>query len=339
MTCGATPLYFAAQGGHTAVAAALIHARADVNAAMTGGATPLYAAAQNGHTAVAAALIHARADVNAASTDGTTPLYVAAQEGHTAVVAALIHARADVNAATTDGATPLFIAAFQGHLDCALALVAAGASLKVVARGSSLRDMACVGEPWPGGTPAQFMARLDAADRGLTRAFLLRARTWLDGREGGAVLLRANMRLCYGCQLPRPKDGGGATTCPRGCGDPANRAPDPDGWYRQMFHEIWYCSPACVAAAAGRHRPVCDQTLRWAAAGAAAALPPGTRVRVVGLVSKPELNGAEGGVAQPRDRAEAAELRAGGRVKVVMAGAGEGAKPLALKYANTELMS
>ena len=107
-----------------------------------------------------------------------------------------------------------------------------------------------------------------------------------------------------------------------------------------MFHEIWYCGPGCVAAAAGRHRPVCDQTLRWAAAAAAAALPPGARVRVVGLGSKPELNGAEGEVTKPRDRAEAAELRAAGRVKVVLAGpgVGEGVKPLALKYANTELL-
>ena len=44
-------------------------------------------------------------------------------------------------------------------------------------------------------------------------------------------------------------------------------------------------------------------------------------------------------VARPLDRAEAAELRAGGRVKVVVAGAGDGSKPLALKYGNTELVT
>jgi hypothetical protein len=307
-----------------------------VNAAVTSGATPLHAAAQKGHAAVIAALIRARADVNSAATDGITPLCIAAQEGHTAVVAALIHARADVNAAATDGLTPLFVATLFGRLDCALALVAAGASLKIVAKGHRLRDVACHNKPWPGGSPAQFMARLDAADRALTRGFLLRARAWLDGGEGGAVLLRANARLCYGCKLPKPKDGEGATTCPRGCGDPANRAPDADGWYRQMFHEIWYCSPGCVAAAAARHRPVCEQALRWAAAAAAAAVPPGTRVRLVGLVSKPELNGRTGVVQRPPE-AEAASLRAGGRVKVALDDAAEGMEPIWLKYANIEL--
>jgi ankyrin repeat protein len=71
-------------------------------------------AAQEGHTAVVAALLEARADVNAAKNDGATPLFMAAQKGHTAVVAALLEARADVNAATDDGATPLFIAAQDG---------------------------------------------------------------------------------------------------------------------------------------------------------------------------------------------------------------------------------
>ena len=57
---------------------------------------------------------------------------------------------------------------------------------------------------------------------------------------------------------------------------------------------------------------------------------------VAGLVPKPGLKGAEGVVATSRDRAEAAELRAGGRVtcgrlrvRVValrLAGAGEGVK-------------
>jgi hypothetical protein len=219
-----------------------------------------------------------------------------------------------------------------------VALLHAGASLNVVAHdnGVRLQDDVCDGNLWPGGSPAQFLAHLEATDRALVRRFLLRARAWLDGGEGGAVLLRANMRLCYGCRRPRPKDGPGATTCPGGCGDPGRRAPAGDAW-RQMFHEIWYCGDACVAEAGGRHAAVCAQTLRWAAAAAAAAVPPGTRVRLVGLVSKPELNGRTGVVQRP-PKAEAASLRAGGRVKVALDDAAEGTKPVGLKYGNTELL-
>ena len=162
----------------------------------------------------------------------------------------------------------MWAAAYNGHLEAAVALLHAGARLNVVRdHGKRLRDEVCAGQPWPGGSAAQFLAVLDATDRALTRQLLLGAHTWLDGGEGGAVLLRANMRLCYGCSQPRPKDGPGATTCPAGCGDPGKRAPAADA-HRQLFHEVWYCSPGCVAAAAERHRPVCGQALRWAHAAA-----------------------------------------------------------------------
>ena len=97
-------------------------------------------------------------------------------------------------------------------------------------------------------------------------------------------------------------------------------------------HDQWYCSAGCYAAAAGRHRGVCDQGLRWAAA---TALKPGVRVVVRGLVSQPGLNGKAGVVVAPGSRAEARRLKAEGRVRVQLAG-GAG-KPVALKYVNARV--
>ena len=72
--------------------------------------TPLYVAAQEGHTHVVMELIKAGADVNQATSDGATPLYVAAQQGHEGIVVSLIQAGADVRKAFKDGYTPMQIA-------------------------------------------------------------------------------------------------------------------------------------------------------------------------------------------------------------------------------------
>ena len=72
--------------------------------------TPVYAAAQEGHTHVVMELIKAGADVNQASSVGFTPLYVAAQSGHEGIVALLIQAGADVRKASKSGWTPMKVA-------------------------------------------------------------------------------------------------------------------------------------------------------------------------------------------------------------------------------------
>ena len=65
--------------------------------------TPVYFAAQEGHTHVVMELIKAGADVNQASSLGFTPLYVAAQQGHEGIVAVLIQAGADARKAIKSG--------------------------------------------------------------------------------------------------------------------------------------------------------------------------------------------------------------------------------------------
>ena len=75
--------------------------------------TPLYAAAQNGHTHIVMELIKAGADVNRACSVGFTPLYVAAQSGHDGIVALLIQAGAEFRKASKSGWTPMQVATRQ----------------------------------------------------------------------------------------------------------------------------------------------------------------------------------------------------------------------------------
>ena len=72
--------------------------------------TPLYFAAEKGHTHVVMELIKAGADVNQATSEGFTPLYIAAYRGHEGIVALLIQAGADVRKACKGGWTPMKIA-------------------------------------------------------------------------------------------------------------------------------------------------------------------------------------------------------------------------------------
>ena len=139
---GATPLYIAAKGGHSAVVNQLLETNADPNQARTDdGQTPLFTAAHEGHGVVVHQLLENNADPNQATTDkGATPLYVAAQEGRDGIAKQLLENNADPNQACTDyehGSTPLMIAAQTGHLEVVEVLLNNGANADVATKDGS----------------------------------------------------------------------------------------------------------------------------------------------------------------------------------------------------------
>jgi len=320
--CGYGALHCAAAFGHTAVIRVLLVHKggAQVDDTDTDGFTALHKACQGGHVEAARALVVGRANVHARTKQRVTPLQLAAQCGSVAVIRMLVrHAGARLEDKDCEGKTALHVASGCGRLNAAATLIAAGADLR--AKMLDGRTPLAVVGLWHG-APAQASGRVYATAAWEPRRWLLHARAWLYGRERRAAA--GGGRLCYGCARACARDAPGSGLCPRGCGGvPVPPAED-------AVHDQWFCSPACYAAAAGRHRAVCDQGLRWAAA--AGAPRPGTRVVVQGLVAQPALNGKGGVVVAPRSRAEARSLGAEGRVRVRMdAGA---PRPVALKYAN-----
>jgi uncharacterized protein len=124
---GVTPLIKAAMFNRGAVAAQLIKAHADVNAANAQGYTPLHWAALKGYLDIVEMLLAAGAGVDPRSSLGLTPLMQAAMSGHARVCDALIAKGAGVNEADKRGMTPLHKAVNDGHVAVAELLVAAGA--------------------------------------------------------------------------------------------------------------------------------------------------------------------------------------------------------------------
>lgn len=142
---GMTALHWAAERGHTEMAARLIEAGAGVSpTTRLGDYTPLHIAARGGHASVVAALLEAGANPGArTSTGGSTPLHFAASTSSEEAVEALIAHGADVNAREEHwGQTPLMFAASAGRLDTVEALLAAGADVNVMTGVVDMRERA-----------------------------------------------------------------------------------------------------------------------------------------------------------------------------------------------------
>jgi ankyrin repeat protein len=95
---GSTALFFAAEGGRTAIVQRLIEGGADVNLPGRSGVSPLSAASYGGHDAVVAALLDRGADHLVPDQTGKPAIVYAAAAGHFDTVARLLARKVDVNA-------------------------------------------------------------------------------------------------------------------------------------------------------------------------------------------------------------------------------------------------
>ena len=143
---GWTPLHAAAGSGdpETRIVAALLEARADLEARDDFGLAPLHCACFAGAPS-AALLLDAKADINMGGYHGQVPLAYAATEGHAEVVALLLRRQASVDGCGADGTTPLFNASRRGRLEVVVLLLEAGASVASVDSGGRALHLAATG--------------------------------------------------------------------------------------------------------------------------------------------------------------------------------------------------
>ena len=123
---GATALAWAVHWDALDMAALLIRAGANVNAANDLAVTPLMLASTNGSAPMVDTLLQAGADQAIARPTGETALMMASRTGSVAVVRLLVARGADVNATTTGGHTALMWAAAERHADVVRVLAEIG---------------------------------------------------------------------------------------------------------------------------------------------------------------------------------------------------------------------
>lgn len=100
-------------------------------------------AAQGGHTLIARALIELGEDVNDSDSEGLTPLHWAVSGEEADTVRLLLEHGADPNYPDETGRTPLHLAAVEGIMDLATLLLCAGAEPAIVDdQGDTARDVA-----------------------------------------------------------------------------------------------------------------------------------------------------------------------------------------------------
>ena len=124
---GATPLHFAALGGHLELVRRLVERGADVHARTHMLQTPLHFAAGR-NVDVMRLLLDAGADPNAIDRQGVTALHPSVREGDANCVRLLLERGCDPNIASELGSTPLMVAAMRQLPDVVTLLLGSGAS-------------------------------------------------------------------------------------------------------------------------------------------------------------------------------------------------------------------
>ena len=132
---GATALAWAVHLGERRMAEALLDAGADANAADEYGETPVTLAAANADAALVQRLLAAGGNARGARWNGETAVMIAAGAGSLDVVRQLVRHGADVNAAEPRGGqTALMWAAAEGHSDVVAGLIELGANVSAASR-------------------------------------------------------------------------------------------------------------------------------------------------------------------------------------------------------------
>lgn len=128
------PLLVACQNGNTAVLAALLKAKADVNVIHPEGMTSALAiCGANAAPDIVEQMIDKGAEVEHRNVQGQTPLMWAAQAGNVDNIRTLLAHGANIESTTINDLTPLFFALKSGEPAAVQALVAAGANVNQVA--------------------------------------------------------------------------------------------------------------------------------------------------------------------------------------------------------------
>lgn len=125
---GLTPVYIAAQNGHSHIIEELQKAGANVSQKNKANISPLQIAAQMGQAQAMEALFRAGA-TDSVTDNGRTAAHFAAIAGHVNIIKVLQDAGCNLELATNDGYTPLFFAVQKGHAPFVKALAEAGCNL------------------------------------------------------------------------------------------------------------------------------------------------------------------------------------------------------------------
>jgi ankyrin repeat protein len=218
---GQTALMWAAAGGHTAAAQALIARGANVNAASKTGFTSLLFAAQAGDAECVKTLIAAKADPHFKSPDGAGAFALALARGHEDVARLMLDYGVDVNQRDRNGSTPLHEA---------VRLEKAGLVRDLVSRGANLEARTAA----PTGPLARFRAGeltpfLTAAETGSVEMMKLLVELGADPKaknpDGvGPVLLAAASRKLPALKYVVETLGGDVNETRRGAGSALHTA-------------------------------------------------------------------------------------------------------------------